>query len=84
MIANDTPIIPELVAERVAIEEIPGSRNIRPMVRYLCARAERHYASPQFRRRIRGKDGMEALEAFMTHWLRGVMASYSRRAGCTY
>ncbi len=79
MIADDTPLIPALVAERVVCEELPAERNPRPMIRYLCARAERHYANlPQFRKMLRGGKSLEMLEAFMTHWAKSVIKSKTK------
>ena len=72
-ISDDTPLIPELIADMVIgeagplIEHAPAD----PLAR-LAARAERHYqgaGGPQFAKRLRSKCGREYLHAFMRHWL---------------
>ena len=65
-IAESTPTIPELVAERVAPDQPEVAAQ-------LCARAERHYArGGPFARKIRGAHGLERLEMFMDHWMQGM------------
>ena len=72
-ISDDTPIIPEIIADAVIaeagnlIEHAPAD----PLAR-LCERAERHYHGVPgcaFTRRIRSHSGREYLHAFMRHWL---------------
>lgn len=62
MIADDTPIIPELVAELISREHATE----------LTDRAERHYRDlPSFRKKIRSARGRDILEMFMCHWHTG-------------
>lgn len=72
-IAEDTPLLPHLVADCVCaeagplIEHAPADAPAR-----LAERAERHYqgaGGPQFAKRLRSASGREYLYAFMWHWL---------------
>ena len=74
-IADDTPLIPEIMADVVVreagdlIEHAPAPAEA---VARLAARAERHYkgdGGPQFAKRLRSASGREYLHAFMRHWL---------------
>lgn len=64
-IYTDTPLLPHLIAERVADQ---GDEN---MVKYLTERAERHYRDDEhFRKEINNKrkDPRQYLMMFMDHW----------------
>ncbi len=81
-IFEDTPIIPEVIADAVCAEagELVRFFLDEPVVS-LCERADRHYqgaGGPSFARRIRGKDGREYLHGFMRHWLAAMLLE----AGC--
>ena len=72
-ISEDTPLIPEIIADMVIAEAGPLIEHAHadPLAR-LVARAERHYhgaGGPQFAKRIRSASGREYLHAFMRHWL---------------
>lgn len=78
-IYDDTPIIPEIVADRIVGELALywGRKGIRwepaaELSDKLAAKAERVYAhrfDSQWSRRIRGANGLEYLCMFMRHWL---------------
>lgn len=64
-IYTDTPLLPHLIAERVA------DQGDEEMVKYLTERAERHYRdSEHFRKGINSKrnDPRQYLMMFMEHW----------------
>ena len=68
----ETPILSDLVAERVCAEAANWLGDDRPMrfAPALAARARRCYkTSPTFAKRSQGRDGMEWLRTFMRHWL---------------
>lgn len=74
MIADDTPLLPEVVAYSVIQEARTfGVKFFDGAEKYLVERAERHYAQKGnlFRKSIRGNNGREWLSAFMRHWLAG-------------
>ena len=61
-IAEETPIIPEMVAERIAEGDVF-------LTTHLTERAEYHYTHKEhFNKSVRRAKGMEFLEAFMEHW----------------
>lgn len=68
-IADDTPIIPEIIADAVYREALTlGTPRSSPQD--LADRAERHYrTNDAFARRTRSAHGREHLAAFMRHWL---------------
>lgn len=76
-ITDDTPIIPEIIADAVIAEAGDLIYHLNPDAvptprARLVARAERHYqgdGGPQFAKRIRSKFGREYLHSFMRHWL---------------
>lgn len=82
-IAEDTPIIPDMVADAVVREvelwsgaELPA-RSV--LVQVLVDRAETVYQNnDRFRRSIRsqGNKGRDTLYAFMRHWLTGQVNWY--------
>ena len=62
MIADHTPLIPEIIAMNVTTD--PAIQQA------LVNKAERHFATnDQFSRRLRGAKCREYLHAFMSHWL---------------
>jgi len=70
-IYTDTPLLPHLIAERVADQ---GDED---MVKYLTERAERHYRDDEhFRKEINNKrkDPREYLMMFMDHWMKAKRA----------
>lgn len=83
-ICDETPIIPEIIADMVC-DEAGGlisflNPKYPPAVR-LCERAERHFqgaGGPSFARNIRGSKGREYLASFMRHWLAAMLIE----AGC--
>ena len=61
---NDTPLIPEILVERITQDE--------EMQRLICQRARWHFAhNAQFRKGCKGRRSREYLTAFMDHWQRG-------------
>lgn len=61
----DTPLLPNLIAERVA------DHGDEDMVKYLTERSERHYReSKHFRKKINdpNRDMLDVLKMFMEHW----------------
>lgn len=84
-IFEDTPLIPEIVAESVC-EEMRETLDrfqfdTRPELA-LCERAERHYSeNKSFSRKIRGRNGREFLYAFMRHWLAGMLLKAGAQRG---
>ena len=76
-ISEDTPLLPEVIADAVCREAGELLKHAPADVRsHLCERAERHYqgaGGPAFAKRIRGKYGREALYSFMRHWLAAML-----------
>lgn len=71
-IAEDTPLIPEIIAGQVCAEAGELARHI-PSAD-LCLRAEIHYhMNAPFRRKMRSARCREWLTAFMRHWLASVL-----------
>lgn len=61
-IEDDTPIIPMALAQSVT--------NDIGFARHLVARADIVYAhNERFRKKVRGRNGLDYLETFMRHWL---------------
>ncbi len=64
---NDTPLIPELVAERIQCSVLAR--------RYVCFRARLHYKkNAQFRKTLRKDDAPDMLMAWFEHWINGMIA----------
>jgi hypothetical protein len=77
-IPEDTPLIPEIIAEQV-VSEIRHLNPPAEAAASLAARAEDHYNRDKgFTRKVRSARGREWLYSFMRHWLAGDMV----RAGC--
>jgi hypothetical protein len=72
-IYNDTPIVPEIIADDVAREacDVACRDDLPGLSDWLANRAERVYAaSYSFRQKIRGRgnSGRDTLRMFMRHW----------------
>lgn len=63
-IDNDTPLIPEMIAEFVTKDT--------NLIKYLVSRARHHFSTNEnFRKNCKRKNSRVYLHAFMVHWLKG-------------
>lgn len=74
-ISEDTPLIPEIIADQVIAEARQKHSDLpEGLCDRLCVRAEMHYQQgKQFTRKIRSSKGREWLHAYMVHWLAAIL-----------
>lgn len=72
-IYNETPLLPEIIAESVAGDHLAKGNitpdEFQPLVDHLVERTNRHYGTnEQFRKTMKSSGGRDSLYAFHNHW----------------
>lgn len=83
-IAEDTPLVPHIVADIVAgeAETLVRREVLRGLRNHLVGKAESTYLkNTSWRKKIRGRNGREYLYSFMRHWAAAWMLNNGIRRG---